>query len=171
MKSFHLVLLASASLSLFATTAADARPGAGASRPSGGSSATFSGPRGGSATHQQRVTVKPDGSVSGQSSDVFQTPAGSGSRSSATNVAPDGSGSRSSQFNASGQRGSVDSSSNVARDAAGNRSGGRQTSATSASTGNGYEGSTQIDPATGKPVHNGSCTDASGAVIACSTPR
>jgi hypothetical protein len=55
----------------------------------------------------------------------------------------------------------------VTRNSDGSYSGGRSSTATSNATGNTYSGSTIIDPATGKPVHSGTCTNASGEVIPC----
>jgi hypothetical protein len=46
-------------------------------------------------------------------------------------------------------------------------SGSRTTSATNANTGNSYNGSTSIDPNTGKPVHSGTCTNAAGQSMSC----
>ncbi|HRE36659.1 MAG TPA: hypothetical protein PK217_16455, partial [Sphingopyxis terrae] len=86
---------------------------------------------------------------------------------STTTVNPDGSLTHSGSASATGARGTFDSSGAVARESDGSWSGGRSTSATNSTTGTSYSGSTTIDPATGKPVHSGTCTDASGAVIPC----
>jgi hypothetical protein len=59
----------------------------------------------------------------------------------------------------------------VTRNADGTYSGVRTSTATSSATGNTYNGSTQVDPATGRPVRSASCTDAAGKAIACRTPR
>ena len=90
-----------------------------------------------------------------------------GRRQSTTTVNPDGSLTHSGSASATGARGTFDSSGAVARAADGSWSGGRSTRATNSTTGTSYSGSTTIDPATGKPVHSGTCTDASGAVIPC----
>jgi hypothetical protein len=94
-----------------------------------------------------------------------------GGYSSTTTVDSDGSANRKSKQSASGEAGSISSSSDVTRNADGSYSGGRMTTATSNESGTTYNGSTQIDPATGKPVHSATCTNAAGQVIACPKPQ
>lgn len=109
-----------------------------------------------------------DGSVTHASGGAFRGVNGSnGYRASATTVNPDGSISRQGQLSASGARGSVNSAGGFTRSADGSWSGSRSTTATNNQTGVSYAGSTSIDPTTGKPVHSGSCADASGAAVAC----
>jgi hypothetical protein len=90
-----------------------------------------------------------------------------GYRAGTTTVNPDGSLTHSGSSAASGSRGSYQSSGDVSRSADGTWSGGRSTSATNASTGVSYSGSTTIDPTTGKPVHTGSCVNAAGETVSC----
>ncbi|MEH6756070.1 MAG: hypothetical protein V7676_01015 [Parasphingorhabdus sp.] len=157
-----------ASSLVMATGAAEARSGVIKARGANGGVTAAKGPNGGSAVRARGTRQNTDGSVTRASGGAYRTPNGGTSvRGSNTTVNPDGSAARNSGYAASGARGSVNSDSAVARDANGNWSGGRTTSATNATTGNSYQGSTTIDPATGKPVHSGSCADASGAVIAC----
>ena len=74
---------------------------------------------------------------------------------------------RTGSSSASGEQGSVSTSSNYTRGADGGLSGGSETTVTGNASGITYTGSTAIDPATGKPVHSYSCTDASGAAVTC----
>ncbi len=147
---------------------AEARQGVIRARGPNGAVTAVKGPNGGGAIRASGVRQNPDGSVSRASGGAYRTPNGGTSvRRSATTVNPDGSVSRNGAYDASGPRGSVSSNGSVSRDAYGNWTGGRSTSATNAATGNSYQGSTMIDPTTGKPVHSGTCYDASGVVIAC----
>lgn len=157
-----------ASALLMTGAAAEARQGVVKVRGQNGAVTAVKGPAGGGGVRARGVRQNPDGSVTRASGGAWRTPNGGTSvRGSATTVNPDGSVSRNSAYNASGARGSVTSTGSVYRDSSGNWSGGRSTSATNAATGNSYQGSTTIDPATGKPVHSHSCYDASGALIAC----
>lgn len=113
-----------------------------------------------------------DGSTTTGRAGGFKTETGAqGGRASTTTVNPDGSANRRTMRGASGDAGSYSSSSDVTRNADGTYSGGRSTTATDNQTGTTYNGSTQIDPATGKPVRSASCTNGAGEVIACPTPR
>lgn len=156
-----------AGLMLTSTTAdAQARRG-GHVRGSNGAATVVSGPNG-TAARAGGARRNADGSVTAASGGAFRTATGAtGVRGSTTTVNPDGSGNRTSGLSSSGARGSLNSSSNVSRAADGSYSGGRSTTATSTATGNTYSGSTQIDPATGKPVYSGTCTNASGQTITC----
>ena len=157
-----------ASALILGAGAAEARQGVVKVRGSQGAVTAASGPNGGGAVRTRGVRENSDGSVSRASGGAYRTPNGGTSvRSSSSTVNPDGSASRSAAYNANGARGSVDSSGSAYRDANGNWSGGRNTSATSAATGNSYQGSTTIDPATGKPVHSGTCYNSAGTAIAC----
>ncbi len=160
-------LLAS-SLLLVAGTA-EARQGIIKARGTNGAVTAVRGPNGTTGVRARGTVQNEDGSVTRASGGAWRTANGGTSlRGSTTTVNPDGSGTRTSNAYASGAKGAASSSSSVSRDAEGNWSGGRSTTATSATTGNSYSGSVSIDPATGKPVHSATCTDASGAVIACS---
>jgi hypothetical protein len=153
---------------IMAAGTADARSGVIKARGTNGAVTAAKGPNGGAAVRARGMSQNSDGSVSRASGRAYRTPnGGTSARASRTTANPDGSATRNSSYAASGARGNVNSDSSVARDAYGNWSGGRTTAATNAATGNSYHGSTMVDPATGKPVHSGSCSDASGAVIAC----
>lgn len=158
-------LAATASL-VAAATVADARPTRGKITGQNGSISAVKGANG-SAVRARGATRNADGSVTAGSAGGFKTATGAGGRASTTTVNPDGSANRRSQAAVDGARGNAATSSNVTRNADGSYSGGRTTTATSAATGNTYNGSTQIDPATGKPVRAATCTDANGTVIAC----
>jgi hypothetical protein len=160
-------LVAATAALVTVSAAADARPTRGKVVGQNGSISGVSGVNGG--TIRGRKTVQNvDGSVTTKSGRAFRTAnGGKGYRSGTTTVNPDGSANRRSAAAASGPRGSAATSSNVTRNADGSYSGGRSTTATNNATGNTYNGSTQIDPATGKPVRTATCTNASGAVIAC----
>jgi hypothetical protein len=160
-------LVAATAALVMVSAAADARPTRGKVVGQNGSISGVSGANGG--TIRGRKTVQnADGSVTTKSGRAAQTAnGGKGYRSGTTTVNPDGSANRRSAAAASGPRGSAATSSNVTRNADGTYSGGRTSTATSTATGNTYNGSTQIDPATGKPVRTATCTNASGAVIAC----
>lgn len=147
---------------------AEARQGVVKVRGANGAVTAAKGPNGGGAVRARGVRQNADGSVTRASGGAYRTPNGGTSvRKSTTTVNPDGGATRNGSYDAAGPRGSVSSNGSVSRDADGNWTGGRTTSATNAATGNSYQGSTMIDPATGKPVHSGTCYDASGAVIAC----
>jgi hypothetical protein len=150
---------------------ADARPKrAKASGPNG--SVTAVQGQNGSSVRARGAKKNADGSVTTGRAGGFKTANGAeGGRASTTTVNPDGSANRRSQRGASGDAGSYQSSSDVTRNADGSYSGGRSTTATNNDTGTTYNGSTQIDPATGQPVRSATCTNANGEVIACPTPR
>jgi len=146
---------------------ASARQGAFIARGAQGHAAGLAGARG-AAVRGGRTITNADGSVTHQNGSAYRgLNGGAGGRTASTTINPDGSVSRSAQGSGSGPRGSSASTGGFARNADGSWSGSRSTSATSAATGVSYSGSTSIDPATGKPVHSGGCTDASGAAIAC----
>lgn len=160
------ILAATASL-LATSIAAEARPTRVKAAGNNGAVSAVKGPNG-SAVRGRGAVRNADGSVTAGSGGAFKTAnGGKGYRGSTTTVNPDGSANRRSALSGSGAKGSVSSQSDVTRNADGSYSGGRTTSATSATTGNSYNGSTQIDPATGKPVRTATCTNASGAVIPC----
>jgi hypothetical protein len=160
-------LIAATTALMMTSVAAEARPTRGKLVGPNGSISGVAGPNGGTIRGRQTVQ-NADGSVTTASGRAFRTAnGGKGYRAGTTTVNPDGSANRRSSAAANGPRGSAATSSNVTRNADGSYSGGRSTTATRASTGNTYNGSTQIDPATGKPVRTATCTNASGAVIAC----
>jgi hypothetical protein len=84
-----------------------------------------------------------------------------------TTIGQDGSVSRKVKRKGSGTNGSYATEGGFTRNADGSLSGGRKTTGTNNKTGNSYSGTTTIDPNTGKPVRNATCTNASGEVIAC----
>lgn len=150
----------------FTAVAADAQRARVHARGNGGSVTAARGPNG-SAIRGHGAVQNADGSVTTASGGAFRTATGAGARASTTTVNPDGSATHRGGFAAQGTRGSASSSGSLTRNADGTYSGGRTSSGTNAATGTSYNGSTQIDPTTGQPVHSGTCTDASGAVIAC----
>jgi hypothetical protein len=155
----------------FTSVTADARPTRGKVSGPNGSATVVQGEKG-STVRGRGGKKNADGSVNTGSAGVFQTTSGArGGRASTTTVNPDGSANRRSASGASGPGGSYSSNSDVTRNADGTWSGGRSTTGTSSASGTTYHGTTQIDPATGKPVRSASCTDAAGVVIACPTPR
>jgi hypothetical protein len=168
MTNFKTMIAIGLGASLLATSvAAEDRPNRVRASGSNGTVTAVQGEKG-SAARARGAKRNDNGSVTAASGGAFKTATGArGARGSTTTVNPDGSGSRVSGASASGARGSASTSSDVTRNADGTFSGGRTTKGTSAATGNTYNGSTQIDPSTGKPVRTATCTDASGAVIAC----
>jgi len=161
-------VIAVLSVAGIALTATAAEAGSLRARGSNGFFGAAAGPNGGAAMHGRGYRQNSDGSLTGASGGVYRLPNGGvGGRASTTTVNPDGSLSRSGTFGASGPNGNVNSSGSFARDASGTWSGARNTQATNNNTGVSYQGSTTIDPATGKPVHTGTCYDVSGATIAC----
>lgn len=147
-------------------TLADARPNRATVRGQNGAVTAVSGPNG-SAVRARGARQNADGSVTAARGRAVSTANGRAARGSTTTVNPDGSAQRQSRAAASGVRGSASTQSNVSRSADGTLSGGRTTTATSNATGNSYNGSVQIDPVTGQPVRTATCTNASGATIAC----
>ena len=148
-------------------TIANARPNRVRAAGQNGSIGVISGPNG-SAMRTRGAVQNADGSVTSGRAGGFKAANGAtGGRASTTTVNPDGSANRRSMRGASGAAGNYATASDVTRNADGTYSGGRTTSATNAATGNTYNGSTQIDPATGKPVRTATCTDAAGNSIAC----
>jgi hypothetical protein len=168
MTIYSKIAMLAAGAALIATSAvADARPSRAKVKGQNGSVTAVSGVNG-SGVRARGAKKNADGSVTAGRVGAFKTAGGAqGARGSTTTVNPDGSANRRSAAAASGVRGSVATSSDVTRNADGTYSGGRTTTATSNATGNSYNGSTQIDPATGKPVRTASCTDAAGNAIAC----
>jgi hypothetical protein len=168
MRSRHQIVAAiTAVLALTAATTAEARQGSIRARGANGVVAGTTGAKG-SAVRARGAVRNDDGSVTAASGGAFRGANGSkGYRASTTTAAPDGSATRAGQLSASGARGSVDSAGSFSRGADGTWSGSRSTDAHNAATGTSYSGTTAIDPATGKPVHTGTCTDASGVAIAC----
>jgi hypothetical protein len=171
MSRFSTFALLAATAGMMATaTVADAQR-VRANGPNGAVTAT-QGPNGGGAVRSRGVRQNADGSVQRASGGAVRTPnGGRAQRASTSTVNPDGSANRRSAASGSGVRGSAATQSDVTRNADGTYSGGRTTTATRNSTGTTYNGSTQIDPATGQPVRNASCTDAAGNSIPCPTPR
>jgi len=147
---------------------AEARQGVVRARGPHGAVTAVRGPNGGAGVRAHGMRQNADDSVTRASGGAWRTAnGGTSARARSTTVNPDGSLSHSGQYAGTGPRGSVNSSGSVSRDANGDWTGGRTTTATNATTGNSYQGSTTIDPATGRPVHTGTCYDASGAAIAC----
>jgi hypothetical protein len=153
------------------SVAADARPTRTKANGQNGSVTAVKGAKG-SAARTRGAKQNSDGSVTAGRTGGFKAANGAqGARASSTTVNPDGSARRQSARGASGAAGSYQSNIDVTRNADGTYSGGRTTTATNNGTGTTYNGSTQIDPATGKPARSASCSNANGEVIACPTPR
>lgn len=165
--STRIIAAVAATAALASAAAVEARQGSIRARGPNGVFAGAAGPNG--AVVRGGTTVQnPDGSVTRRFGGAFRGANGSAGRAGgSTTVAPDGSVYRTTQGSIDGPRGSASTSSNFQRSADGTWSGGRSTTATSSATGKTYTGSTAIDPATGKPVHSGTCTDAAGATIPC----
>lgn len=162
-----MIAMLAATTLLAGATAAEARQGMVRVRGANGAATGIAGPRG-IAGRAHDTYQSSDGTVTHASGSAFRGANGSrGYRGSSTSVSPDGTVTRSGQAVASGARGSASSAGSFTRSADGTWNGSRSTQATSATTGNSYSGSTTIDPTTGKPVHSGTCTDASGATIPC----
>lgn len=134
-------------------------------RGANGGGTVVAGQRG-VAARAHGTTTSADGTVTHASGGAFRGVNGSrGYRASETSVSPDGTVSHQGSAAASGARGSYASEGGVTRNADGIWSGGRETSATSAATGNSYSGSTTV--ADGQVSHTGTCTNAAGEVIPC----
>lgn len=136
-------------------------------RGANGVAAAGRGPNGTTWVRGRGHATAADGTVTSASGGAIQTANGArAARASTTTVNPDGSVAHSGGFTASGAKGSVTSTGSYNRAADGTRSGSRTTTATGAG-GITYQGTTSIDPATGKPVHSYTCTDASGTTVSC----
>lgn len=160
-----IVIASLAAMSL--ATVAEARQGSVRVHGANGAASAVAGQRG-VAARAHGTTTTSDGSVVRASGGAFRgANGGAGYRGSATTISPDGTVTRTGEAAASGARGSASSSGSFTRSADGAWSGSRSSQATNAATGNSYSGTTSIDPATGKLVHSGTCTDAAGNVIAC----
>lgn len=156
-----------ATLAVATASVADARQGSVRARGPNGAVAAAAGPNG--AVVRGRSTVQnADGSTTRRSGGAYVGANGrTGRAGAATTVSPDGSVEGVTQGSVAGPRGSASSSSTFQRNPDGTWSGGRATTVTSTTSGKTYNGSTVIDPATGKPVHTGTCTDAAGTVVPC----
>lgn len=164
-------MMAAMTALLMTSVSAEARPTRGKVSGPNGSVSGIKGTNGGS-VRARGAKKNSDGSVTTGRVGGFKTKNGAqGARGSTTTVNPDGSANRRSARGASGEAGNYSSNSDVTRNSDGTYSGGRTTNATRASTGNSYNGSTQIDPSTGKPVRTATCTNSEGAVIACPKPN
>lgn len=133
----------------------------------GKGTAAAAGTAGGNSWARGR-TVRTDesGATTGVSGGAVKTAKGGiAGRSSTTTVNPDGSAARQGGFAASGARGSASSTGSATRNADGTYNGARSSTATSAATGNTYNGTTTYD--SNGVSRTATCTDASGAVIAC----
>jgi hypothetical protein len=162
----YAALIAATSL-IAASITAEARPNRAKVRGQNGVATAVSGVNG-AAVRGRGAVRNADGSVTAASGGAFKGANGArGARAATTTINPDGSGRRQSAAAVSGARGTASTQSDLSRSADGTLSGGRTSTATNNATGNSYTGSTQIDPATGKPVRTATCTDASGTVIAC----
>jgi hypothetical protein len=112
------------------------------------------------------TTTNENGGKTVTSGGAFQGANGArGARASQTTVNADGSATSQSGFTASGARGSASSQGSATRNADGTFNGARTSTATSAATGNTYNGSTSYDQ--NGVNRTATCTDASGATIAC----
>lgn len=161
-------LLALATLAAALTISAPAQARGRLHVGSGGTGGTVAAGQRGVMARGHTIQDNGDGSVTSASGGGFVGANGShGYRAGTTTVGNDGSLTRSGSAAASGARGSAQSSGSFSRSADGTWSGSRSTSGTNNNTGNSYSGSTSIDPTTGKPVHSGSCSDASGQAISC----
>ncbi|MGE4410893.1 MAG: hypothetical protein AB7D33_10030 [Sphingobium sp.] len=157
-----------ASSLLFVGGTAEARQGVIKARGTNGVVTAVRGPNGTTGARARGTVRNEDGSLTRASGGAWRNANGGTSvRGATTTVNPDGSGTRTSNAYASGAKGTASSSGTLSRDAEGNWTGNRNSTATNAATGNSYSGSVSIDPATGQPVRTATCTDASGAVIAC----
>jgi hypothetical protein len=164
----HLTLFAAAlAATVTFASVADAREGRVRARGENGVATAGAGPNGGAIVRGRGAVENPDGSVTAGSAGAFRGPNGAkGVRGSTTTVNPDGSATRRGGFAASGENGSVQSSGSSSRSTDGSYTGQRSTTATSANTGNTYNSTTTYDPATGVN-RTVTCTNASGAAIAC----
>ena len=133
----------------------------------GATGGTFAAGKRGVAGNAHTTTQNSNGTTTVTNAGGFAGANGSRGAHQGTTTAGAGAYSHTGSASASGANGSVQTSGGFSRAANGTWSGSRATSATNARTGNSYNGSTAIDPTTGKPVHTGTCTNASGATIAC----
>lgn len=124
------------------------------------------GPNGGGFARGRAINSDGQGNARVVSGGAFRGPnGGGGARAGTTTSAADGSLTHDSGLQASNARGNVTSQGSATRSADGELTQSRTTTATGA-TGNSYSGSTSYSKETGV-VHSGTCTDASGTVIAC----
>lgn len=153
--------------SLVTIAAAPAQAGSVRARTGKGTAAAAGSVNGTSWARGRTARTDSDGSTTGISGGGFRGANGSsGARASTTTVNPDGSATRRGGFAAQGPRGSAASEGNATRNADGTYSGSRNSTATSAATGNSYNGATTYDTANGVSRTN-TCTTAGGATIAC----
>ncbi len=152
---------------LVATSVAEAREGRIRARGENGVAAAAAGPNGGAFARGRGAVQNQDGSVTSGSAGAIRTPQGARAvRGSTTTVNPDGSATRRSGFAAqSAQGGVVTSQGSSTLNADGTYSGARSTEATGPE-GATYQGTTTYNPETGV-VRSATCTDPTGAVVAC----
>jgi hypothetical protein len=144
---------------------ADAREGRVKARGEHGAVAAGAGPNGGAFARGAGAKQNADGSVTAASGGVARGPNGAkAARASTTTVNPDGSASRRGGFAASGANGAIASTGSTTRNADGTVDAQRTTEATGAK--GSYEGQTTYNSTTGV-TRQTTCTDPSGAVVAC----
>jgi hypothetical protein len=155
------------SLIAAASIPAQARPSRVGGRTGHGTAAAAGSVNGNTWARGHTARSNSDGSKTAVSGGAFKGANGStAGRASTTTVNPDGGAVRQGGFAAQGTRGSASSQGSATRNADGTYTGSRTSTGTSSATGNTYNGSTNYDSANGVS-HTGTCTNASGAQIAC----
>lgn len=165
-KLFTSLAVAAAALTLVAGSVAEARQGRVAARGQNGAVVAGAGPNGGAGVRARGCTQGDTSATCASGGAVRGPNGGRGARASTTTVNEDGSATRRSGLAAQGSDGgTLTSTGSTTRNADGTVNGARSTSATAAD-GSTYQGTTTYDPATGV-TRTTTCTDASGAVVAC----
>lgn len=165
-KLFTSLAVAAVTLTLAAADVAEARQGRIAARGQNGAVVAGAGPNGGAGV-RARGCAQGETSVTCASGGAVRGPnGGRGARASRTIVNEDGSATRNSGLAVRGaDGGALTSTGSTTRNSDGTVNGSRSTSAIAAD-GSTYQGTTTYDPATGL-TRTTTCTDASGAAVAC----
>lgn len=115
------------------------------------------------------VKTNADGSITTANGQAFKAANGAvGAHAGSTTINPDGSATHLGGLNAKGQKGSVMNQNSAYKNSDGTYGGSSNTAITSNKTGNSYNGTATYDSTTGL-TKSATCTNASGAIIACPT--
>ena len=170
MKRFAFAMTSLFAMGAFAIDAADAQVRRGGVRGDNGAAAgqvhDREGPNGGRLVGGRGIVTDGEGNVATRSANCARGQSAQGCRAGGTTRSADGSLSHQSGLQASGANGALDSSGGFTRSADGTIDQGRSTTATGQNGAVTVDGAYTSDTGRSRTV---TCTDASGAVIACPT--
>lgn len=170
MKRFAFAMTSLLAMGAFAIDAADAQVRRGGVRGDNGAAAgqvhDREGPNGGRVVGGRGIVTDGQGNAATRSANCARGQTAQGCRAGATTRSADGSMSHQSGLHASGANGALDSSGGFTRSADGTIDQGRSTTATGQNGAVTVDGAYTSDAGRSRTV---TCTDASGAVIACPT--